>query len=158
MRTTFYVVCAAVLMNGLGSTAFANTPASCKPTTEAEIAALFDRWNASLAGEPDDVVENYASDAVLLPTVSNKPRLTAAERKDYFEHFLANKPKGTIDSRVIKIGCNGAVDAGLYTFTFADGKKVQARYTFTYELSDGKWLISSHHSSAMPEQDLAKNH
>jgi hypothetical protein len=45
------------------------------------------------------------------------------------------------------------VDAGLYTFTFgATGQVVHARYTFTYRWEGGKWLITSHHSSAMPEQ------
>ena len=50
------------------------------------------------------------------------------------------------------IGCNSALDAGLYTFTFGDGSRVQARYTFTYGWNGSEWLITSHHSSAMPEQ------
>lgn len=118
------------------------------------MAALFDRWNASLAtGNPHKVVENYAQGSILLPTVSNKPRLSAAEKADYFEHFLVNAPSGRIDQRVIKLGCNTAVDAGLYTFTFArTGGVVKARYTYTYEFSRGTWLITSHHSSAMPEK------
>ena len=36
--------------------------------------------------------------------------------------------------RRIKIGCNDALDAGIYTFTFGNGSKVRARYTFTYVL------------------------
>lgn len=126
---------------------------SCKPTTEQEISALFDRWNGSLqTGDPQQVVANYAERSILLPTVSNQPRLSPDEKLDYFKHFLADKPSGRIDSRFIKIGCNIAVDAGVYTFTFAStGAHVQARYTYTY-LWDGKqWLITSHHSSAMPE-------
>ncbi len=126
---------------------------SCAAASEADIAKLFDRWNASLATlKATEVAKNYATDAILLPTLSNKPRLTQAERIDYFEHFLKNQPRGRIDSRVITIGCNGAVDAGTYTFTFKDGSLVPARYTYTYEYKDGKWLISSHHSSAMPEK------
>jgi uncharacterized protein (TIGR02246 family) len=135
---------------------FATAPAmaeECTAVTKQQIEGLFDRWNNSLATlKPDAVVANYASDAVLLPTVSNKPRLTQDERKDYFVSFLKNHPQGKIDSRTIKIGCNSAIDTGIYTFTFKDGTKVPARYTFTYEYDDGKWLISSHHSSAMPEK------
>ena len=68
-------------------------------------------------------------------------------------HFLENKPAGKIDSRTIEIGCNTAFDAGLYTFTFAKtGAPVKARYTYTYKWQNGQWLISSHHSSAMPEK------
>ena len=135
------------------STASADTNMTCKATSEADIKGLFDRWNNSLkTGNPDEVVKNYAPDAILLPTVSNNPRLTQEERRDYFVHFLENKPVGEINLRVIKIGCNDAIDAGTYTFTFGNGDKVRARYTYTYTLHDGKWLISSHHSSAMPEK------
>ena len=53
----------------------------CTPITKKQVEGLFDRWNSSLATlDPEKVVENYAPDAVLLPTVSNKPRLTQEER------------------------------------------------------------------------------
>jgi uncharacterized protein (TIGR02246 family) len=127
----------------------------CKATNEQEISALFDRWNRSLqTGDPREVVANYAPRSVLLPTVSNKPRLTEAEKEDYFQHFLENKPIGKIDSRTIIIGCNTAVDAGLYTFTFGTtGEQVKARYTYTYMWDGKQWLITSQHSSAMPEKN-----
>ena len=127
---------------------------SCRSTSEAEIAALFDRWNRSLqTGEPPKVVANYAEHSVLLPTVSNKPRLTPAEKADYFEHFLENHPSGKIDRRWIELGCNVALDTGLYTFTFAKtGAVVHARYTYTYRWDGKQWLITSHHSSALPEK------
>jgi uncharacterized protein (TIGR02246 family) len=127
---------------------------NCKSTSSEEIAALFDRWNQSLqTGDPHKVVANYSENSILLPTVSNKPRLTTAEKDDYFEHFLQNKPSGKIDMRHIELGCNSAVDAGLYTFTFAKtGDVVHARYTYTYHWDGSQWLITSHHSSAMPEK------
>lgn len=126
----------------------------CKATTEQEIALLFDRWNQSLlTGDPHKVAANYAARSILLPTVSNKPRLTPAEKEDYFHHFLENRPSGRIDMRFIEIGCNTAVDAGLYTFAFAKtGKAVSGRYSFTYRWNGSSWLITSHHSSAMPEK------
>jgi uncharacterized protein (TIGR02246 family) len=126
----------------------------CKATNEQEIAALFDRWNQALqTGDPKQVVANYADKSILLPTVSNKPRLTAAEKDDYFQHFLEKRPFGKIDMRFIDIGCNTAIDGGLYTFTFAKtGEVVHARYTYTYRWDGTKWLITSHHSSGMPEK------
>ena len=55
--------------------------------------------------------------------------------------------------RNIELGCNTAWDAGLYTFTFAKtGKVVHGRYTYTYRWDGSQWLITSHHSSAMPEK------
>jgi len=128
-------------------------PVTCKATDAKEIAGLFDRWNRSLqTGDPHAVVANYAARSILLPTVSNKPRVTAAEKEDYFEHFLHDRPSGTIDFSFVDIGCNSALDAGLYTFVFAKtGAKVAARYTFTYAWDGKQWLITSHHSSKMPE-------
>ena len=128
---------------------------SCHAANEQDIAALFERWNRSLSsGDAHAVVANYAEHSVLLPTMSNKPRTTAAEKEDYFHHFLANHPSGTIDWRTIEIDCDTAIDSGLYTFAFAtSGKQVKARYTFTYKWFGDRWLITSHHSSAMPETE-----
>jgi len=127
---------------------------SCRRTDEQEIAGLFDRWNRSLqTGDTHAVVANYAERSILLPTVSNTPRITPAEKEEYFVHFLENKPSGKIDMHFIQIGCNTAFDAGLYTFTFGTtGAQVHARYTYTYVWNGKQWLISSHHSSAMPEK------
>ena len=124
---------------------------------QAEIASLFDRWNAALAtGNPDEVVKLYAPNGVLQPTVSNRVRTTPADIKEYFEHFLLLKPQGVINSREIRVlDSNTALDSGVYTFSLVKEDKpvkVQARYTFLYEKIKGKWKIMNHHSSAMPEK------
>ena len=155
---------ATVIAIGLSAPAFAQiSPAkkapsgNCQTTNNQQVAALFDRWNDSLRTlDPDKVVANYAPRSILLPTVSNQPRVTVREKEDYFVHFLARRPVGRIDSRTIQIGCNWAVDAGLYTFRFADRTEVRARYTYTYRWSGRRWLISSHHSSVMPEAAAAR--
>ena len=41
---------------------------------------------------------------------------------------------------------------GIYEFTFNDGSKVKARYSFVYAFEDGQWMISHHHSSLMPQE------
>lgn len=132
----------------------------CIAATEEDIAALFDRWNAALqTGDVHKVAANYAPRSLLLPTVSSRPRLTAADKEDYFHHFLENRPVGRIDSREIEIDCNTAIDAGLYTFTFQKtGNSVKARYTFTYKWDGTQWLITSHHSSALPTADAPPEH
>lgn len=142
------------ILAATSSMAFAadKAPSNCASVSEADISALFERWNASLqTGDASKVASNYADDAVLLPTVSNQVRLTRDERIDYFEHFLEKKPVGTIDSRTIRIGCDKAIDSGTYTFKFDDKSEVNARFTFTYKWDGDNWLITSHHSSAMPE-------
>lgn len=126
----------------------------CQPTNTKEIAALFDRWNEALkSGKPENVVALYAKDSILLPTVSNQARYTPAQKEDYFHHFMEKKPSGQINERYIQIGCDSAFDAGIYTFTFAKtGESVVGRYSYTYKWDGKQWLISSHHSSAMPEK------
>ncbi|MCE0801775.1 MULTISPECIES: SgcJ/EcaC family oxidoreductase [Buttiauxella] len=149
MKKVLGIVGSLLLVSG---SAMATTAPDCVKVDKAQIEGLFDKWNDSLqTGDAKKVANNYLSDAVLLPTVSNKVRLTDAERVDYFEHFLEKKPFGKIDSRTVRLGCNKAVDAGTYTFTFADKSKVSARYTFTYAWDGKEWKISTHHSSAMPE-------
>ncbi|WP_328791350.1 SgcJ/EcaC family oxidoreductase [Streptomyces sp. NBC_00273] len=125
---------------------------------KAQIAGLFDTWNKALqTGDPKKVADLYASDAVLLPTVSNKIRTDRAEIVDYFEHFLQNEPAGAkVETIVNVLDKNSAIDTGVYAFTLTDPKTgakstVKARYTYEYEKRNGKWLIVNHHSSKMPE-------
>ena len=133
----------------------ARTPRDCRRITKKQVKRLFDRWNAALkTGDPQAVVKNYAPDSLLLATLKNDPRTTPAAKADYFEEFLAKKPGGRVieTDRHIETDCRTALDSGVYVFTFAeDGTKTVARYTFTYRWDGRRWLISSHHSSAMPE-------
>ncbi|HEV3396226.1 MAG TPA: SgcJ/EcaC family oxidoreductase [Xanthobacteraceae bacterium] len=125
----------------------------CVAVTEAQIAHLFVVWNDALQTlNPDKVVETYAPDAILLPTVENGPLIGRAAIRGYFVHFLENKPSGKIDERTIRIGCNVAFDAGLYTFTYGTGAPATAaRFTYIYEYDGGRWLIAHHHSSKRPK-------
>lgn len=129
---------------------------SCVSLEPKAVAGLFDEWNFALASlDAAKVTQRYWPNAVLLPTVSNTPRTDAAMIGDYFEHFLAKRPRGRIDTRTIQTGCNVAMDMGTYTFSLMDDKgvtsEVAARYTFIYQYRDGGWKILHHHSSAMPE-------
>jgi uncharacterized protein (TIGR02246 family) len=156
----------AALMVALGAllvtgAAEAKTTPACHVLDTATATGLFDKWdNALKSGDPDKVVVLYEDDAVLLPTLSNIPRHNHAEMREYFEHFLAKHPIGTIDQRNVKSGCNFAVDDGTYTFQVDDAEKggrkdVQARYSFVYQWKNDKWLIAHHHSSLMPEKVAA---
>ena len=165
MKTRFaavFVVCALLVAGGVAavpcnaqSTAvFLEKCVVAPEATEQDIAALFDTWNGALrSGDPERVADLYAERSILLPTLSNTPRLTREEKIDYFRHFLENRPSGEIVMRQITIGADIAVDTGLYTFHYAKtGESVRARYSFTYQWDGDRWLIISHHSSAMPEK------
>jgi len=160
---------AAVFVLALAGWPSAAGALDCKPVDEAAIKQLFVRWNAALQmpnpdnPNPNAVVNLYAREAVLLPTVEIGPYTNPDDIRKYFERFLAKKPSGAIDEakRTICIGCNIAFDAGLYTFTVNGDQpdtrvKVPARYTYIYQLKGDRWLIAHHHSSVRPEPPKPK--
>lgn len=119
------------------------------------IASQFDRWNDALQSRnPDSVVELYANDAILLPTISNRIRRTPDEIRDYFETFLRRDPRGVVDESTIFEFGDVAVRAGQYTFDLTDDgrtSRVPCRFSFVYRKDGDDWKIIEHHSSAMPE-------
>jgi uncharacterized protein (TIGR02246 family) len=164
---------AAVTVLGLVAWPSATRALECQAVDEAAIKQLFVRWNAALQmpnpdnPNPNAVVNLYAREAVLLPTVEIGPYTNPDDIRKYFVHFLERKPSGVIDEakRTIRIGCNMAFDAGLYTFTFAACPQppkppdpncpatAKARYTYVYKYyDDGGWLIAHHHSSVEPSE------
>ena len=126
--------------------------ATCSPLDERQVEGLFESWNQALAtGDPAQVAHLYGDHALLLPTLSSELRETPEAITDYFNSFLARHPSGSVTHRQIRLGCNGAVDAGTYRFTLHDPEAtVEARYTFVYGLEDGQWRILHHHSSLQP--------
>jgi hypothetical protein len=129
----------------------------CTATSSAAIAALFDRWNVSLqTGRPDQVLANYAEKSVLLADDSTAPHLSPQEKTAYYSHFLERRPKVHIDSHVIDIDCNSAIDAGTYTISYADGARITAGYSFNYQRFGDRWLTISHrHSALSPTKTIA---
>jgi len=123
------------------------------PIKKEEVQNLFHLWNDALAtGDSKLVASRYASNGVLLPTVSDIPRDDNAKIVNYFDAFLQKKPQGEILESFVTIGTNWCQDVGIYEFTLgATGDKVKARYSFVYVYEDGQWKIAHHHSSQMPE-------
>lgn len=126
-----------------------------RTATEAEVVALFDRWNRALeSGSAAGVAALYDEDSILLPTLSDKPRLTPREKEEYFGYFLEKRPSAAVDMRRIYTAGGMAVDSGIYTFHFKQtGGAVKARYSIVYRWNGSDWLIVSHHSSLMPGQN-----
>ena len=130
----------------------------CAPVTTAAVESQFAKFNDAWATKnPDTVTALFGKDAVLLATVSNKPRTNAAEIRDYFVSFLKNSPVGTISSSNYDLGCNMATRVGTWTVTFTNAETgaktdVLARYTFIYKYEGGNWMIDHLHSSMLPEK------
>src|SRR3954464_4578714 len=128
--------------------------------TQQQIAALFDEWNAALAtGNPEEVADLYAPDAVLLPTLSPQIRTTRTGIVDYFAHLLPSMPQAAITQEIVTVlDRDDAINTGLYTFTLTQNgvqEQVPARYTFVYQRINGEWLIINHHSSLVPEDSAS---
>ena len=123
-------------------------------TDSKEISKLLDIWNrAVLSGDPGNVLECYADDAVLLPTLSSRVRHSRDEILDYIKHFLSGKPEGKVIEQNIRIYGDLAVNSGLYNFSMqTEGKKLSARFTFVYRKCDDAWLIVEHHPSIQPDR------
>tara|TARA_B000000475_G_scaffold66974_1_gene53636 strand:+ start:643 stop:1011 length:369 start_codon:yes stop_codon:yes gene_type:complete len=114
------------------------------------------QWIALVSSQDiDAVVELYASNGLLLGTFSDEIRIGKEKIREYFEYFLAQKPKATvIDSTHHMIGDEILVVNGFYDFEVkaddSDTKTVSARFTFVFKIKDVGFEIISHHSSVMP--------
>ena len=124
---------------------------------EQEILGLFDKWNETLqTGDPVQVAERYAAvGGILVPTVSPLVRHNRDEIADYFVHFLAKHPYGTITESNVRVDGDIAINSGLYTFELdgdEEGSRVEvaARFTYVYKKEGDEWLILEHHSSVLP--------
>jgi uncharacterized protein (TIGR02246 family) len=161
MLTQFVRSCAAtgvvLVLLALPQWAAADAASQC-PEPDASmptIAALFDRWNASLAtGKPEEVAMLYADDAVLLPTLSDRPHVGRDEIGAYFAQLLQRHPQGSVTQRTIRIDCATAVDAGAYVLRVTGRRKgtrmlIGGRYLLQYEYRNGDWLIVRHQVSDM---------
>ncbi|WP_079227387.1 nuclear transport factor 2 family protein [Pseudomonas putida] len=130
------------------------TPANAEIACLAGAKAALHQWAATVATRNvDDVLALYAPDAILVPTLSNDVRDCDDSRRSYFENFLAND--GLVcDVQVFKKRVSQklgtVVVGGLYTFVYrqdGDERQVPARFLFTFEFIEGRWLITGHHSS-----------
>lgn len=128
------------------------------PTTEQHCLAgareALHAWARTVASrDVDQVLALYAPDAILVPTLSNQVRDCDPSRRGYFETFLGCEALHcevlTFNKRVSrKLGT--VVVGGLYRFHITRGgvtEAVPARFLFTFEFIDGRWLITGHHSS-----------
>lgn len=129
----------------------------CAPVSRGTIEAQFKRFNDSWqTHDSKKVTALFAPDAVLLATVSNKPRSTPQEIRGYFDQFLLSRPVARIDTSTVRLDCNMATRVGTWTIALTDPKTskktdVRARYTFVYKFGRGQWWIEHLHSSLMPE-------
>ena len=112
------------------------------------------QWTEAVAsGRVEKVLGLYAPDAILVPTLSNEIIVAEAGRRSYFEFFLSDGgPTCTVNCDTTRIDDKLGTVAigGIYTFCFprpTGEETVPARFLFTFEELEGRWLITGQHSS-----------
>ena len=136
------------------------SPAHAPARSNEEIACLagakaaLHTWAATVAArDVEAILALYAPDAILVPTLSNEVRDSEDSRREYFRNFLANEGlvcDVEIFKKRVSSKLSTGVGGGLYVFHYRDGEQVisvPARFLFTFEQIDGRWLITGHHSS-----------
>lgn len=127
------------------------------PLLAAARRALY-RWAEVISsGRVEDLLALYASDAILVPTVSDEIGSQPPDLRRYFDAFLAcDGMQCTIGAEKERVSrkLGTVVIGGLYEFRFRRAgveQVVPARFLFTFEEIDGQWLITGHHSSRLSE-------
>jgi uncharacterized protein (TIGR02246 family) len=122
----------------------------------ADVDAATGRWiDAFNRKSTQDIVALYAPDAVLFGTSSPVLRDAPASVRDYFKDLPAlGDATISLGEHRVQVFGDTAISTGFYTrASVQNGQTVRnpARFTFVYAKRAGKWVIVTHHSSALPE-------
>lgn len=121
----------------------------------ADIEQALELWCTTIShGKPEDIVNLFDPEAILLPTLMPGVLKTREERLSYFTQLMKNPNLTvTVNESHLRIINDIAINSGLYTFFFErQGKPVTipARFTFIYQKKQQGWVIIEQHSSQIP--------
>jgi uncharacterized protein (TIGR02246 family) len=121
--------------------------------------AVVDRWSAAYtSNDPEAIAQVYASDAILLGTVSPVISVGTEAIRKYFSGVKGTGNRNALQERhTLVLGADAVVITGFYEFTgVKDGKPVPrpSRFTMLVTKRGDEWKIAHHHSSprVMPAQ------
>jgi uncharacterized protein (TIGR02246 family) len=131
----------------------------CVPAAQSDFVDALEQWNtAARTGHPDKITRLYAQHATLLPANGTAPRVGFASIRHHFLYLLPDQPVVSVLNREIRIGCEFAIDSGIYLLTSgARGarKTEKHRYTLIYTRYEDSWLIEHHHASLLAPDPTA---
>lgn len=132
-----------------------STAAATGSAAASAVGAATEAWAAAYnSHDPARILARYDNEAVFWGTGSRTLRDTGDEILEYFARMPA-RPTAHVaigEHRVREFG-DIAINTGFYTFSeVVGGDRVErsSRFSFTYRLRDGEWLIVDHHSSRVP--------
>jgi uncharacterized protein (TIGR02246 family) len=128
--------------------------APCAAGPAEDVTAATKAWTERFsAHDLEGLLALYDREAVFWGTSSQTLRDTPALIRDYFKGVpTSSMTVAVTDSRVRVLG-DVAINTVYYTFTAMRNGQPDprpARFSFSYRLRDGKWLIVDHHSSSVP--------
>jgi len=142
---------------------FAYTPFAAEYSNEkidrATVKKLLNNWITYVNEENLTAVVNmYAENAILLPTLSDQIRIGRPEIQQYFIKFLGKDSlNGTVTKLYIQIADDTGIASGQGVFKYrTTGKKnaewveVDFRFSFVFQKGIQGWQILNHHSSLVP--------
>lgn len=143
---------------------FSATGVAAAEVTNKAMQDTYYAWCKSIAtakGDASVMVKFYAPHAILLPTLSPEILFNHQGGMNAYFTQLTSLPdiKCRTDRIVTQIEGDIAINSGLYTFSYREGKQgklvtIPARFTFVYKRQDSHWFIINHHSSRLPLKDV----
>jgi uncharacterized protein (TIGR02246 family) len=147
------------LMNAIFGMLLVLLPPHAYAGPAADAGAVIDHWiTAFNQDNPDLISALYAPGALLHATTSPQLYIGNEAIRDYFKNFRGNGKNAAVTERHMIVLSDAAVmGVGFYKFDVGlNGQQVPrpARFTFVLTKHDGRWLITHHHSSALPPAPL----
>ena len=135
---------------GLAPKGEALAPAGTAPTEQvaAATAAWVEAFNSRDAAR---ISALYDPDAVLTDAAEARPRVGSAAITEYYRNVAKRSTQRVaLGEHKVRLLGDTAIDSGTLTyFEMRDGNAITTpgRYSFTYQLRDGKWLMVDHQTS-----------
>jgi uncharacterized protein (TIGR02246 family) len=151
LRTASNLVC--FLATCIALLASPVSAVECVPAANSDFVDALDKWNAAVVtGHPDKVTRLYALHATLMPANGTMPRIGYDAIRHHFLYLLPDAPSVHVLKREIRIGCEIAIDSGIYLVSTGPKnarRTEKQRFTFIYTRYDETWLIEHHHASLL---------
>ncbi len=146
MKSVFYASLAAIALLFAAPAARAGEP---------DVNAALTAWKDAVeSASLDDILKLYDKNAIMISTFAQAPLTTRAALTKYYKVVVGNSDIHVeiTETHPRRFGTM-AVNSGQYTLSYTqDGEDVviPARFSFTYVLQGGKWIIVDQHSSRVP--------
>jgi hypothetical protein len=145
-RTVAGLFAVSVMLAGVAHAGSTKTP---------DVSNALKQWEAAVESRSvERIVAFYDRKAIMFPAFATKPITTRTQLTEYYKKVVSNPDvKVEITETHPRQFGNVALNSGLYTLSYTqEGEQVviPSRFSFTYILSGGNWVIVDHHSSKVP--------